>query len=78
MAEPLLDEDLNPLEWWKNHSKKYSLIFKLALQFLSVPATSAASERTFSSAGNIVTPKRSCLKPEHVNLLTFCIKIEIS
>ncbi|XP_058799068.1 E3 SUMO-protein ligase ZBED1-like [Phymastichus coffea] len=71
MAEPELGRNLDPLQWWKNHSDKYSLIFKLALQFLSVPATSAASERTFSSAGNIVTPNRNCLGPNNVNLLTF-------
>lgn len=70
-AEPVLGHNLNPLEWWKNHSQKYSVIFKLAMQYLSVPASSAASERTFSSAGNIVTPKRSCLSPENINLLTF-------
>ena len=71
MDEPDIDKNLNPLEWWKNHSKKYPLIFNLGKQFLCIPATFASSERTFSSAGNIVTSKRNCLSPEKVNMLTF-------
>jgi hypothetical protein len=36
-----------------------------------VPATSAAVEREFSLAGNIITKKRSRLSPETVNDIIF-------
>ena len=38
---------------------------------LSVCATSCASERLFSVSGNIVTPTRTCLNPDKVNMLVF-------
>ncbi|EZA46507.1 Zinc finger BED domain-containing protein [Ooceraea biroi] len=53
--------NLDPLEWWKSHENRFPLVAQLAKKYLSIPATSVASERTFSTAGNIVTAKRSCL-----------------
>jgi hypothetical protein len=47
---------------------------KLAKMYLGIPATSASSKPVFSTAGNIVTSKRSCLLPENVNLLVFLLK----
>ena len=35
---------------------------------------SAASERLFSTSGNIVSPLRSCLKPSKVDMLVFLSK----
>lgn len=71
LREPLLRYDLCPLEWWKSHEKKYPLIAQIAKKYLCIPATSVSSERCFSTAGNVVTPKRSCLSTENVNLLVF-------
>ncbi|KAJ8865873.1 hypothetical protein PR048_033396 [Dryococelus australis] len=39
--------------------------------YLGYPATSIISERTFWTAGNIVTSNRSSLYPDKVNLLAF-------
>ena len=39
--------------------------------YLCIPATSAPSERIFSTANQIVTKKRSNLLPEHVNMFIF-------
>ncbi|KAL4123109.1 hypothetical protein QTP88_015339 [Uroleucon formosanum] len=71
LAEPQLKFDFDALEWWKTRASKYPLIVELAKKYLGIPATSVSSERCFSTAGNIVTAKRSCLAPETVNMLVF-------
>jgi hypothetical protein len=53
-----------------NH-KEYPHICKVAEQILAIPATSAPSERVFSSAANIVDKKRVRLKPEMLIYLYF-------
>jgi hypothetical protein len=60
-----------PLEWWMLHHTDYPHNWKVAEQILAIPATSAPSERVFSSAANIVDKKRVRLKPENVDLLVF-------
>lgn len=71
LAEPQLKFDFDALEWWKTRVSKYPLIVALAKKYLGIPATSISSERYFSTTGNIVTAKRSCLAPETVNMLIF-------
>ena len=71
LLEPQIDHNSDPLPWWKAHADKYKRLAELAKTYLSIPATSASSERTFSSAGNIITTKRTCLLPENVDLLVF-------
>jgi len=58
--------NMDPFEWWKSHEKKFPLVAQLAKKYLCIPATSFASERVFSTAGNIVTPQRNCLATENV------------
>ncbi|XP_050521556.1 E3 SUMO-protein ligase ZBED1-like [Daktulosphaira vitifoliae] len=70
-AEPQLRFDLNPYEWWKSREIKYPNLAALAKEYLAIPATSVSSERCFSTAGNIVTSKRTCLLAKNVNMLTF-------
>ncbi|XP_050537632.1 E3 SUMO-protein ligase ZBED1-like [Daktulosphaira vitifoliae] len=71
LAEPQLKFDFDALEWWKTRTSKYPLIVALAMKYLGIPATSVSSERCFSTAGNIVTAKKSFLAPETVNMLIF-------
>ena len=61
----------NPLTWWKSRDSCYKYLPLLAQKALSVTATSVASERIFSTAGNIINEKRSRLTPENVNKLIF-------
>ncbi len=49
-------------------------MFELSCKYLCIPATSCAIERVFSKAGEIVSAKRSKLKPKHVNNLIFLNK----
>nr|AAC37217.1 transposase [Musca domestica] len=67
----ILSEDFKVMEWWNLNSKKYPKLSKLALSLLSIPASSAASERTFSLAGNIITEKRNRIGQQTVDSLLF-------
>ncbi|KAK0144041.1 Zinc finger BED domain-containing protein 1 [Merluccius polli] len=66
-----VESDADPLDWWRCHQTNFPRIAKLARQYLCIPATSAPSERTFSTGGNIVTCHRAALKPDAVDRLVF-------
>jgi hAT family C-terminal dimerisation region len=67
----LLDPKGSPFEWWRERAAAYPLLSVVARKWLAVPASSAASERMFSSAGLTVSKKRTCLKKERVSTLVF-------
>ena len=69
-----MDIDETSLKWWKHESTRILLLSQLAKLYLCSCATSVASERTFSTAGNIITSNRSLLKPEKANQLIFIAK----
>lgn len=71
LAESQIGHNQDAYLWWRSHEAKYPAVAALAKRYLSIPSTSASSERTFSTAGNIVSPKRNCLLPENVNMLVF-------
>lgn len=71
LSEPQIDHNLNPSAWWQAHEASFPAISKTAKQILCIPASSASSERVFSSAGNIVSAKRNCLSPHNVCMLVF-------
>ena len=51
------------LTWWRLNQEELPLLSKIARTVLSIPASSAKSERVFSTGGNVVTAKRSRLLP---------------
>jgi hypothetical protein len=61
-----VDIETNPLAWWEVRKDSMPLIWKYARMVLAIPATSAPSERAFSSAGNLVTQKRFRLSGDKV------------
>ena len=61
----------NPTRWWKSYCTQLPLLSTMARKYLCIPATSVPSERAFSTVGNIVNAKRSCLLPGNTNMLTF-------
>jgi hypothetical protein len=71
LAEPLDDKKKDILKFWEENKLRFPLLFELSCKYLCIPATSCASERVFSKAGEIVNAKRSKLKPKHVNNLIF-------
>ena len=54
---PLLDAELDPLQWWRVHTVMLPIMAKLARKYLNVCASSSPSERIFSCSGNIITKK---------------------
>lgn len=66
-----VDGETNPLEWWRQHEANFPRVASLAKKYLCIPATSSPSERAFSTSGNIITCRRSALKPETVDQLVF-------
>ena len=65
------DTNITCLKWWKNNEKLFPIIAKFARRVLCIPASSAASERVFSSSGNTVSDKRNRLSPDVVRHLIF-------
>ena len=51
------------LAWWKINSRKYPNLSKMAKDFLAIPATSASSERLFSSGKHLISDTRCSLGP---------------
>ncbi|KAJ3499546.1 hypothetical protein NLG97_g234 [Lecanicillium saksenae] len=52
---------LAPLLWWKENEMKYPRLSRMASDLLSIPSMSAETERSFSSAGRMVSPLRTRL-----------------
>ena len=72
LSEPVRVSD--PLKWWQLNEMKFPRLSKLAKQYLSVPATSIPSERTFSAAGLLVNKLRASLDTETVDQIVFLNK----
>ena len=74
LSTPNQDSTTDTLEWWKVHAHEYPHLSKLAKHYLCLCARSSSSEQLFSTAGNVVTKKRSSLKPSKVEMLVFLAK----
>jgi hypothetical protein len=64
-------EEYDPFKWWTTNKTEYPVLHKLAIKYLSIPATSVPSERLFSDANNLITPQRNRLDSFLVNQLMF-------
>ena len=65
---PIKDD---PLQWWEEHKHKFHILYRLAMRFLSVPASSANSEILWSIASCIITKDRARLNSHFVSDLIF-------
>ena len=54
----------NPIDWWHRFQKEVPALGKLAIKLMSIPASSAASERNWSNFGFIQNIKRNRLTNE--------------
>lgn len=64
-------DDVDILIWWKNNEKKFPRLAMLSKLVLGCPATSAAAESAFSTAGCVVTARRSHISPFKVSDILF-------
>ncbi|CAD6230743.1 GSCOCG00012193001-RA-CDS [Cotesia congregata] len=70
----LIGPQQDPLIWWRQEKNKYPRLSLMARRYLGIPSTSSESERLFSTAGDIVSDKRTSLSPDSVSYLLFLNK----
>jgi hypothetical protein len=68
---PIARENKNPLDWWRAKREIFPILSLIAQKYLGIPATSVASERLFSDAGNHITSKRNSLDPGLLGKMIF-------
>ena len=61
----------DPLDYWAAKLDLWPQLAEFALEKLSCPARSVASEQVFSAMMAIVTPRRTRLSTQNVERLTF-------
>jgi hypothetical protein len=61
------DQELDVFLWWENNKARFPTLYGLAKQYLTIPATSASSERQFSKAQRLKTKKRYSLKAQKLS-----------
>jgi len=66
LQRPLIDRSEDILQWWKRNSCQYPNLSCMARIYLAIPATSTASERVFSIAGNLISEKRTRLSSDSI------------
>jgi len=66
--------DGNPLTWWAANRSTFPAVASVARKMLAVPATSVASERLFSKAGDVITKKRNRLAASKADKLCFLME----
>jgi hAT family C-terminal dimerisation region len=76
-----IDDDaqyVDPLSFWKQKEQQIAFpnLTRLATRCFAIPCSSAAVERQFSVAGQIITQRRSNLDPSTVNNIIFLRSIE--
>ena len=64
-------KEYGPFAWWATNKAQYPILHKIAIKYLSIPATSVPSERLFSDANNLVTSQRTRLDSSIINKIMF-------
>lgn len=66
-------EKFDILSFWRD-CHQFPSVRKVAKWLLSIPASEAYDERTFSSAGQVVTPRRTNINGSTISELVFIHK----
>ena len=70
-AEKCISLADDPVKNWKEKAGVHPFLSQIAMQYLSAPATSTASEQVFSAARQICDYCRSTLLPKNAEMLLF-------
>jgi hypothetical protein len=54
----------NPIKYWVTLRDRYPSLSQLALNVLSIPASSCECERMFSELSNLLEPRRRAIQPQ--------------
>ena len=73
-GEPPILRSADPLVWWRENALMLPQLTDIARHFLCIPETSVPSESLFSKAGELVSQRKSCLKPRNINQILFLNK----
>lgn len=57
-------EEYDCFNFWKENQKNFGGLGKMAVEFLTSPATSVDSERCFSRSGEVISKKRNRMNPK--------------
>ena len=52
------DQQGNPVRYWLNFRSKYPQLSQMAIDIMTIPASSCECERLFSELGDLLEPKR--------------------
>ena len=72
--EPRISRELCPLSYWKENSREHPEVFQIACETCSCPSGSVDSERLFSTAGNVISVRRTRLLPANAQDQIFLSK----
>ncbi|GKA97663.1 zinc finger BED domain-containing protein RICESLEEPER 2 [Tanacetum coccineum] len=61
------------LGFWKSKENQFPVLSRMAMDILSVQASSVASESAFSTSGRLLTIRRTRLTPESLEMC-MCLK----
>lgn len=61
----------DPLQWWKKNAVSFPYLSALAKVVLSIPASSASTERHFSESGGLISKKKAQLDPLNAQKIMF-------
>jgi hypothetical protein len=61
----------DPYAWWNERKEKFPVLNQLSRKILGIWAASTPSERLFSDAGNLLSVKRTRIKPELFSCVMF-------
>ena len=68
-SEMSLDQQVDPLSWWKTNGTAHTKLLPLAVKYLGSPATTVLCERLFSRAGFINDKMRAAFSADELNKL---------